>query len=391
MWNLFSKKEIIDAIEKCNNSSALGLDKLTWSHLKSIIRSKDCICKFINIANACINLGHWPFHFKTSTTISIPKPNKARFDSPKLYCPIVLFNIIGKLFKKMIGEQLQFHTISNNFIYPSQLEGLKQRSTMDAEVALTHIVQSGWVKNLSTSTMVLNIAQFFPSLNHQLLPLILDKTDLNYKISTFFKNYLVGRKTKYLWNDFVSPSFNINIGVGQGSMLSPILSALYLPLVFLSLENCLKILKNPISIIPFVDNGLLISQNKFIVHLNTNLFCSYNIISSLLLKCSFVIEHGKTDVFHSSRFHEVYNPPPLNLSPIGGPVLLPKKMWRYLDFIFDRKLTFRSYIDFYTNKAISTIKCMKLLGNSLRSINPLQKRRLYRCCTLLIALYEFLL
>jgi len=31
---------------------------------------------------------------------------------------------------------------------------------------------------------------------------------------------------------------------------------------------------------------------------------------------------------------------------------------------------------------------MKLLGNSLRGINPLQKRKLYRCCALLIALYE---
>ena len=32
---------------------------------------------------------------------------------------------------------------------------------------------------------------------------------------------------------------------------------------------------------------------------------------------------------------------------------------------------------------------MKLLGNSSRGINPLQKRLLYRCCALLIALYGF--
>ena len=34
---------------------------------------------------------------------------------------------------------------------------------------------------------------------------------------------------------------------------------------------------------------------------------------------------------------------------------------------------------------------MKLLGNSSRGINPLQKRRLYRYCTLPIILYDFLL
>ena len=122
--------------------------------------------------------------------------------------------------------------------------------------------------------------------------------ELNRKISMFFKNYLVGRKTKYLWNDFISPSFNVNVSVRQESALSPILSAFYLSLVFLSLENHLKILKIPISIISFVNNGLFISQNKYISHSNANLFCSYNIILSLLMKCSLVVKHGKTDIFH---------------------------------------------------------------------------------------------
>ena len=57
-WNPFSKKELIDAIKKCNNSCTPGPDKLTWSHVKSIIRNEDCICKFIDIANACIDLEH---------------------------------------------------------------------------------------------------------------------------------------------------------------------------------------------------------------------------------------------------------------------------------------------------------------------------------------------
>jgi len=87
--------------------------------------------------------------------------------------------------------------------------------------------------------------------------------------------------------------------------------------------------------------------------LRANLFCSHNIIPSILLKYSLIIEHGKTNVFHFSRLHRTFNPPPFNLTPI------------------------------------LTIKYMKLLGNSTRGINPLQKRRLYRCCILFIALYEF--
>ena len=197
--------------------------------------------------------------------------------------------------------------------------------------------------------------------------------ELDCKVSNFFKNYLVGRKTQYCWNDFISPAFNINIGVGQGSVLLPICSALYLSPVFHSLEKHLKNLKIPISLISFVDNGLFVSQNKFILHSNANLFCSYNIMSSLLSKFGLIIKHGKTDVFHFSRAHGAFSPSPLDLSSISSPLLLPKDIWRYLGFIFDYKLTFRNHIDFYSNKAIFTIKCMKLLGNSTRGINPIQK------------------
>jgi len=208
-------------------------------------------------------------------------------------------------------------------------------------------------------------------------------------VSNFFKNYLVGRKTNYCWNNSISPSFNINVGVGQDSALSPILSALYLSPVFHSLEKYLKILKISISMISFIDNGLFVSQNKSISYSNTNFFCNYNVISFFLLKYGLIIEHGKTDVFHFSRSHGAFNHPPLNLSSICSLSLLPKETWRYLGFIFDYKLMFRNHIDFYSNKSISTIKCMKLLSNSTRGINPLQKRRLYRYCTLPIALYGF--
>ena len=128
-WNSFAKKKLIDVIKKCNNSSAPGLDKLIWSHIKLIIKDKDCIAKLINIVNAYIKLGYWPSYFKLSTMVIISKPNKSTYDLPKLYCLIVFLNTIRKLFEKMIGKHLQFHTTSNEFIYQSQLGSLKQSHT----------------------------------------------------------------------------------------------------------------------------------------------------------------------------------------------------------------------------------------------------------------------
>ena len=145
----------------------------------------------------------------------------------------------------------------------------------------------------------------------------------------------------------------------------------------------------PISILSFVDDGLFIVQNKSISISNSHLFCGYNILSKLLNSFGLTVEDSKTEIFHFNRSHGLFNLPSLDLSPIRGPVLCPKDSWKYLGFIFDRKLLFHLYIDHYANKAISTVKCMKLLGNSSRDINLIQKRLLYRGCALPIALYGF--
>ena len=69
-----------------------------------IVKNYKCSSKFINITNAYINLGLWSSHFKIFTTVIISKPNKSLYDSLKSFHPIVLLNILGKLFKKIISE-----------------------------------------------------------------------------------------------------------------------------------------------------------------------------------------------------------------------------------------------------------------------------------------------
>ena len=388
-WVPFSKKEFRWALIKCNNLSAPGSDKLTWRHLKSILKQDICLNNFINIADTYINLGYWPNHFKCFSTVIIPKPNKLTYNHPKSFRPIVLLNTLGKLIKKVITKRLQFHVVRNNFIYPSQLDGLKFKSTTDARIALTYIIWSGWVKNKTMSILAFNIAQFFPSLNYHLLTLTLEKVGLDPKVISFFTDYLVRRKTNYVWNDLSSPIYEVNVGVGQESTLSPILSVLYLSPFLYILENCLKILNIPVSLISFVDDGLIIAQNKSIDISNSHLFCSYNVLSSLLAKFGLIIKHSKTEIFHFNRSHRMFNPPSLNLLSIRGPILHPKNSWKYLGFIFNQKLMFHQHVNFYLNKAISTVKCMRLLGNSSWGTYLTQKRLLYRCYILPIALYEF--
>jgi len=139
---------------------------------------------------------------------------------------------------------------------------------------------------------------------------------------------------------------------------------LVLDRVQLYLPSCQSI---SISIISFVNDSLFISQDKSLVVSNPHLFCNYHIIFSLLEQFGLVIKYRKIEVFYFSRSHKVFNSSLLNLTTLGDSIIYPKETWCYLEFIFNKKLTFQQHINFYTNKVISTVKYMKMLGNSLSS------------------------
>ena len=143
----------------------------------------------------------------------------------------------------------------------------------------------------------------------------------------------------------------------------------------------------PVSLLSFVDDSLSVSQEKSYEKSNSILQSSYSIISSLFENFGFVIEHDKSEVFHFSRATKKSKLPPLDLSPADGPILNPKDIWQYLGFFFDKKLSFRYHTYYYANKVISTIKSIKMLGNSTRGLSPVHKHLLYRTYVLPITLY----
>ena len=118
LWNgiCFQRKNLLVWLRNTLTHQLLDWTSYPGGITKNV-KNKECINKLIDIANVCIDLGHWPSHFKISITIIIPKSNKALYNSTKSFCSIILLNTTGKLFEKMIGEWLQFLLISNNFIY----------------------------------------------------------------------------------------------------------------------------------------------------------------------------------------------------------------------------------------------------------------------------------
>ncbi|CAA7267374.1 unnamed protein product [Cyclocybe aegerita] len=319
-WADFSEHELLSTLKGCSNSSAPGPDHVTWVHLKELLKDKHVLALFIVLANACLRVGHWPRIFKESLSVIVPKPNKPSYAVPKAFRPIVLLITFGKLIKKMIANRIQFDAVKHDIFHPNQLGGIRQRSTEDAGLILTHLVSS-----------LLSTMRFYCS------------------------------------NTFQSDSRSADVGVGQGSALSPVISGLFIALVM----KLFYIKAAPLNttLLSFVDNGTILAQSKQLD--DNNVAC--------------------TKLFHFSRQRDAYNPSlDLGYTPhTGATPLKPKTYWRYLGFYFDHGLTFQEHVRYYATKAFTTMQAMRMLGNSTRGLSPKQRRLLYQSCVVPIATYSY--
>jgi hypothetical protein len=379
-WPELSELELKQALDACSSRSSPGPDHVTWRHLKQIVALPVCTKVVLTLANACIKTGRWPKHFKESTSVIISKPNKPSYSTPKVFRRIVLLNTLSKLVETMISNRFQHDMIKYDIVDLNQMGGVRQRSTEDADLFLTHLVRSGWAQSLQTSVIAFDVARFFPSINHQFLLEVLRKQGFNCKVTAFFGLYLVDRSTSYTWNRFVADPRGADVGAGQGSALSPVLSVLVLaPMMKIFRTRSIGL---GCTLISYVDNRDIIVQSADIDTNRTMLWHVYKIVFELMTAPGLALEHDKTELFHFTRAN--------SRSPLGSGICAlygrqppqTQTFWRYLGFWFDRKLMFQEHVHFYTTKALTTIMAMRMLGDSTRGLSPRNKRMLYRACVL---------
>ena len=108
-----------------------------------------------------------------------------------------LLSCLGKLFEKVLAARLHFDGQKFGLFHPAQFGGTEQHSTVDAGISLVHRVRQGWLRGLDTSILAFDIAQFFPSINHDVMIGILCRQGFHPKMVAFFAHYLRERTCSY--------------------------------------------------------------------------------------------------------------------------------------------------------------------------------------------------
>ena len=389
-----SKREIWDALRPTANSSAPGPDHVTWRHLKLALSIPETDDALMTLFNKVCFTGTWPSHFKESVSVIIPKPNKPDYSIPKAYRPIALLNTVGKLLTKILANRLQHDAAQYGLLHRDQFGGIQGHSTIDAGLVLTDFISEHRERGWHTSVCAIDVAQFFPSLSHAVTGRILQRLGFSPILVALINSYFQGRTTTYKWDSATSKRYNFSLGTPQGDCLSPILLALYISIAIWRVFPETMPPSTTKSLF-FVDDGIIITASP---SLQTNvavLRLYLLLLLQALADIGLQVETSKTELIHFFAFElsaarrlAIVQQPHLTFTWKQVDYdIHPAPRWRYLGFYFTPTLDFSFHVQFYTNKAFSTIRACTMLGNSVRGIGPRQRAHAYQACVLSVLTY----
>ena len=217
--------EIINCINDLNPDKAFGPDKI---HNKMIIQGKDILIdELLILFNNCLKDGSYPQLWNYSNIHPIPKPNKIH-SNPSNYRPIAVSSCLGKVFEKLLAKRLQQFCCERHIFNNKQCGFQINRCTDDILSAFMTDAYTCLDYNSDLDCVFTDFSKAYDSIWHDGL---MYKLFYMYGISGKFLKcincFLRNRYTRVLLKKGQSDWRLQNMGLPQGSSLSPILYILY--------------------------------------------------------------------------------------------------------------------------------------------------------------------
>jgi hypothetical protein len=222
--SLFDTELVSKVIDNLKRGKAAGLDGLTAEHLTHSHPILPCVLS--RLFNLILLSGHVPAGFGHSYTVPIPKPKDCR--TKAMTCDdfrgIAISSILSKVFEHCILERF------SKFLYSADNQfGFKKGVGTSHAIYTVRRCVDRFVKGGSTVNLcALDLSKAFDKMNHNALFIKLMKRLLPVELLTVLEHWFLNCFSCIKWDSVMSNFFKINSGVRQGSVLSPILFAIFI-------------------------------------------------------------------------------------------------------------------------------------------------------------------
>ena len=219
-------EEILSLIRNINPNKTSGSDGISGPMLQlcddSIVLPLKII--FDNILKTSV----YPDLWKLANVTPIYKKNDKQLI--KNYRPISLLPICGKMFEKIIFNNLYNYFNANNLITKNQSGFRPGDSTTNQLLYLVNEIHEAFEDptSLEVRAVFLDISKAFDKVWHDGLIFKLRQNGVNGRLLKLFESYLRNRQQRVVINGSYSEYVHIESGVPQGSVLGPLLFLIYI-------------------------------------------------------------------------------------------------------------------------------------------------------------------
>ena len=202
------------------------LDPLPASLLFDCI--DDLLPHITDIINASLSSGIFPQEYKSAVVRPLLKKPSLDPNSLKNYRPVSNLPFLSKVLERIVLSQLLAHLTQNNLIDPHQSAYRAGHSTETALMKVVNDLLLALDDGKVSILALLDLSAAFDTIDHDILLSRLQSSfGLHGTVLNWFRSYLGGRSQKIVANGFYSSATSLACGVPQGSVLGPVLFALY--------------------------------------------------------------------------------------------------------------------------------------------------------------------
>lgn len=222
-FELVSQDFIHKAVQSLK-SKAVGSDDIGRVMIMFIL--KHLLHALAHIINFSLATGCFPDMWRKAHVLPLPKiPNPLL---PNHFRPISILPFLSKVIESVVHKQVTEFLTNANLFNTFQSGFRAGHSTTTALLKVTEDIRANMENSQVTILVLIDFSNAFNAVDHDLLTAILRHLNFSAVSTSWFTSYLKGRRQAIRTGQSLSEWCDLEAGVPQGGILSPLLFSLFI-------------------------------------------------------------------------------------------------------------------------------------------------------------------